>query len=133
MSPPPLVPGGGRRNTLAGGGEGVGGPNSDEGTDTVVLLCYKRFLCCFVRYEVGHTQAMISAAKISTHAHIVERHIYIMFLIKYTWEVGRCMYVRYHIFNLRNYSSLTRCHCINYFSIPWRDQASLPKFSAYHL
>ncbi len=40
-----------------------------------------------------------------------------MFLIDFTWELGRCMYVRYHIFNLRNYSCLVRCHCINYFSI----------------
>jgi hypothetical protein len=31
--PPPMVPGG--THSLAG--EGVGGPNSDEGTDTVIL------------------------------------------------------------------------------------------------
>ncbi len=32
---PPLVPGG--TNSLGGRGEGVGGPKSDEGTDTVVF------------------------------------------------------------------------------------------------
>jgi hypothetical protein len=39
--PPPLVPGG----NPALGGEGVGGPNSDEGTDTVVIYSY---ICTFV-------------------------------------------------------------------------------------
>jgi hypothetical protein len=33
VSPPPLVPGG----THSLGGEGMGGPNSDDGTDTVVI------------------------------------------------------------------------------------------------
>ncbi len=34
-NPPPLVGGGGGTRALAG--EGMGGPNSDEGTDTMVL------------------------------------------------------------------------------------------------
>jgi hypothetical protein len=33
--PPPLVPGGGGTHSLAG--EGAGGPNSEEGTDTLLL------------------------------------------------------------------------------------------------
>jgi hypothetical protein len=36
VSPDPFVPGRGG-NTLVCAGEGVGGPNSDEGRDTVVL------------------------------------------------------------------------------------------------
>jgi hypothetical protein len=37
---PPLWVQGGRHTSLGGGGEGVWGPNSDEGTDTLVLCVY---------------------------------------------------------------------------------------------
>jgi hypothetical protein len=40
VCPPPLVP---RGETHSLAGEGLGGPNSDEGTDTVVLLVYMYF------------------------------------------------------------------------------------------
>ncbi len=42
--PPPLWFGVGGWGTHALAGGGVGGPNSDEGTDTVVLLVYMYFV-----------------------------------------------------------------------------------------
>ncbi len=42
VCPPPLLVRGGGGETLAGGREGV--PNSDEGTDSVVLLVYMYFV-----------------------------------------------------------------------------------------
>jgi hypothetical protein len=82
-SPPPLVPGGGGTHSLAG--QGVGDPNTDEGTCrhcgilSINVLCYLRHLphIALLRVEfkritiqAGKTQISVGACNKNTYSYL---------------------------------------------------------------